>query len=165
MIFHIFNQWKKSIIGTGIGFIITLGLGLLGNYLLTNSQNGTSHIIITPDIKLFAVISLTLFAGLFYIGEKRNYRNIGHVWGLLTWFTIIIMPLTAVPSALEYWGFSEYGLLFAMGVVFLSWVLIAQIFDKPKSSDIKYYDLMMYGMLICYLMMGGVFFWLFQSIR
>ena len=164
MVFHVFNQWKKPIIGIGIGLIITLGLGLLGNYLLTNSQSGTSPII-TPDIKLVAVISLTVLAGFFYICEKRNYRNIEHVWGLLTWFTIIIMPLTAVPSALEYRGFSKYGFLFAMGVVFLSWVLMTQIFDKPKSSDIKYYDLMMYGMLICYLIMGFVLFGLFQSIR
>ena len=104
MVFHIFNQWKKPIIGIGIGLIIALGLILLCNYLLTNSQSGTSHIIITPDIKLLTVILLALFTGLFYICEKRNYRNIEHVWGLLTWFTIIIIPLTAVPLALEYWG-------------------------------------------------------------
>ncbi len=164
LLFSIFNGCKKPIFGILIGFGIFVGLVSFRIYELSNEQNNVASPIITADIKLYAVIGIAIIAGILYVFEKIKFIKMEHVWGLLTLFTITIIPLTAVPSVLEYWNVSQYWFFIAMFIVILSWVLLGKIFRKSESSDITYYDRLLYVLPLYFLMMGGIIFWLVQSI-
>lgn len=162
---NVLKKYRKPLFGIGIGFGVFALLVLIGNFIInSNPSHEKQSSIVTPDVYLYTVIALTILASFLYICEKKNYLELKHVWELLTWFTIIIMPLTAVPSALEYGKHNPYLFFVAMIIVFISWVIIAVKFREPTFPDSKYYDRLLLVIPLYFLIMGLAVFWLMQSV-
>ncbi len=88
---------------------------------------------LTPDLNLITLIGLAITMGLVQIFQQRNLGNMKNVWRLFSWFTLVVLPLVAVPELIIYWKLSPRYFLFAILIDISIWVSIVLLFRKKHS--------------------------------
>lgn len=118
---------------------------------------------LTPDLNLVSIVGLAIIMGIVMIFQQRNLGNMKNVWGLFTWFTLVVLPLTAVPSALNYWKISQWYFLLAVIIDILIWVVIAVKLRDKTFSDIQQYDRVIITFVLYFLVIGLILLWQIQA--